>query len=64
LGEVFVSVNSINNYPEIKKLRLVLGNQTKTKIGTFDFGIGYEQELSSNNNLSFYFARVNYILEL
>jgi hypothetical protein len=63
-GELFVSVNSIYEYPEMKKIRLQIGNQFKTKIGILDIGIGYEQELSSKNNLTLYFARINYLLKL
>ncbi len=62
--ECFIRMNEINRYPYFKKMRFVLGDEIKTKIGRFDVGVGYEHNLQPNDKFSFFFCRLVYQFKL
>lgn len=50
--------------PYFNKIRFLIGDEMETKVGGFDFSIGYERELNSNYPLNYFFGRIYYKIEL
>jgi len=50
--------------PYFNKMRLLVGDKVKTKLGEFDVSLGYERELNSQYPLNYFFARIYYTFKL
>lgn len=48
----------------LDKLRFSLGDKVKTKVGKFNFALGYEVNLQPNDSFSFFFLKVVYSINL
>ncbi|MGB0850541.1 MAG: DUF2490 domain-containing protein [Bacteroidia bacterium] len=62
-GELFKSTETYKE-PVFDKLRFHIGDDIKTNKGNLNCSIGYEQEINSENPLSFLFLRTHYTLKL
>ena len=62
-SEIFRAIRHYRK-PYFSKLRLVLGDEIKTKYGEFDVSFGYERELNSLYPLHFVFSRIYYTFKL
>ncbi len=62
-GELFRLIESYKA-PYFNKIRYFIGDKFKSKIGTFNCSLGYEQEINTNYPTSFYFFKTVYTLKL
>lgn len=62
-GELF-RLRQLHREPYFNKMRFYVGDKLKTKIGKFNYSLGYEQELNANSPASFFFFKTIFTLKL
>lgn len=66
---VYLSAELFREYAVYKKptfnnLRLCIGDQLKTGLGNFKYGLAFERALNETHPLNFYFLKLNYTFNL
>ncbi|MFW6327699.1 MAG: DUF2490 domain-containing protein [Bacteroidota bacterium] len=62
-GELFRLIET-HREPYFNKIRFHIGDEFETKIGSFNFSAGYEQEINDSNPLTFFLIKTIYTLKL
>lgn len=62
-GELFRLIEQFRE-PYFNKVRFYIGDKFKSKIGKFNCALGYEQEINTDNPLSFFFIKTIFTLKL